>query len=157
MEKLTICLWFDGNGEEAARFYVDLFAESSIDSITRSPADYPAGKEGDVLTVNFTLADRSFLALNGGPFTAFNEAISLSIDCEDQAEVDRYWAALSHHPEKEQCGWVKDKFGLSWQIVPRRLPELLSGPDAAKAKRVMEAMMSMKKIDVAELEQAAAG
>jgi predicted 3-demethylubiquinone-9 3-methyltransferase (glyoxalase superfamily) len=155
MDKITPCLWFDGKAEEAANFYVGLFPESHIDEVTRSPSDYPSGKEGDVLTVAFTLSGNSFLGLNGGPRFPFTEAISLSIDCETQAEVDRYWEALSAHPENEQCGWVKDRFGVSWQVIPRVLPKLLADPDRAKAKRAMDAMMTMKKIDVAALAKAA--
>ena len=157
MDKLATCLWFDGNGEEAARFYVDIFPGSSIDEVTRSTVDYPGGKEGGVLIVTFTLFGRKFQALNGGNFFKFNEAISLSIACEDQAEVDRYWTALSAHPESERCSWLKDRFGLSWQIVPTLLPRLLADPDLAKARRAMEAMMQMKKIDIAAIERAAAG
>ncbi len=157
MDKISICLWFDGNAEEAATFYTGLFRDSRIDRVTRAPSDYPSGKEGKVLVVGFTLAGRSYIGLNGGPHFRFTEAISLSIDCADQAEVDRYWQALSAHPDNEQCGWVKDRFGLSWQIVPRLLPALLADADRAKAKRVMDAMMSMKKLDVAALERAAAG
>jgi predicted 3-demethylubiquinone-9 3-methyltransferase (glyoxalase superfamily) len=157
MSGITTCLWFDKNGEEAARFYVDIFPDSRIDMVTRSPRDYPSGAEGDVLTVDFTLMGRPFMALNGGPYFKFSEAISMSVDCADQEEVDRYWSALSAVPESEQCGWVKDKYGLSWQIVPRILPQLIADPDRAKAKRVMSAMMDMKKLDVAALEEAARG
>ncbi len=155
MEKITTCLWFDHNAEEAARFYVSLFPDSEITQIIRSPGDYPNGNAGDVLLVLFTLAGRSYSGLNGGPNFHFSEAISMSIDCADQAEVDRYWHALSAHPENEQCGWLKDKFGVSWQIVPRALPRLLSDPDSATRKRVFQAMMKMKKLDVATLERAA--
>jgi predicted 3-demethylubiquinone-9 3-methyltransferase (glyoxalase superfamily) len=154
VDKITTCLWFDHNAEEAARFYVGLFPDSHITDIIRSPGDYPNGKAGDVLLVLFKIAGRSFSGLNGGPNFLFSEAISMSIDGADQAEVDRYYAALSAHPENEQCGWAKDKFGLSWQIVPRAMPRLLSHPDPAKRKRVFEAMMKMKKIDVAALERA---
>jgi predicted 3-demethylubiquinone-9 3-methyltransferase (glyoxalase superfamily) len=157
-QKITPCLWFDGNADEAVRFYTSVFANSSIDQIQRSTVDYPGGKEGSVLIIAFTLAGQSYLALNGGPFEKFNTAISLSVDCEDQAEVDRFWTALTADGGTPvQCGWLKDKYGLSWQIVPRRLPELLSDPDTAKAKRVMEAMMQMVKIDVAKIEAAAVG
>ena len=157
-QKITPCLWFDDNAEEAVQFYTSVFPNSSIDQVQRSTVDYPGGKEGSVLMLTFTLAGQSYLALNGGPYEKFNNAISLSVDCADQAEVDRLWAALTADGGKPvQCGWLKDKFGLSWQIVPRRLPELLSDPDMAKAKRVMEAMMQMVKIDVAQLEAAHAG
>lgn len=155
MDPITPCLWFDGNAEEAAEFYVGLFPDSRIDVVTSAPADYPSGKAGDVLVIYFTLAGRSFMALNGGPGFPFTQAVSLSIDCADQAEVDRFWQALSAHPEAEACGWVRDRFGLSWQIIPRMLPRLLADPDRALARRAMEAMMDMKKIDLAALEAAA--
>lgn len=155
--KFTPCLWFDKNAEEAARFYVSLFPGSKVTKVHKAPADYPSGKRGDVLIVDFTLSGQAFNALNGGPFFKFNEAVSFIVDCEDQAEVDRLWKALSAVPEAEQCGWVKDRFGLSWQIVPKALGRLMSDPDPAKAKRVMEAMLEMKKLDVAALERAAKG
>jgi predicted 3-demethylubiquinone-9 3-methyltransferase (glyoxalase superfamily) len=155
--KFTPCLWFDGAAEEAARFYVSLFPGSKVNQVQKAPADYPAGKKGDVLLVDFTLAGQAFNALNGGPEFKFNEAVSFIIDCADQAEVDRLWKALSAVPQAEQCGWVKDRFGLSWQIVPRTLTRLLADPDPAKAKRVFDAMMTMKKLDVAGLERAAQG
>lgn len=155
-QKITPCLWFDGNAEEAVRFYTSVFKNSSIDDIHRSSVDYPGGKEGSVLLISFKLAGQSYQALNGGPHDTFNDAISLSVDCEDQAEVDRLWEALTADGGRPvQCGWLKDKYGLSWQIVPRRLPELLSAPDAAKVKRVMQTMMQMVKIDIAALERAA--
>ncbi|HUR62018.1 MAG TPA: VOC family protein [Candidatus Thermoplasmatota archaeon] len=156
--KLTPCLWFDRNGEEAARYYVSLFPGSRIDKVQRAPGDYPNGKEGDALLIEFTLAGQRFTALNGGPNFRFNEAVSFMVDCEDQAEVDRLWKALSHVPEAEQCGWCKDKYGLSWQIIPRALNRnMQEDKDPAKAKRVFEAMMDMKKLDVAKLEKAAKG
>jgi predicted 3-demethylubiquinone-9 3-methyltransferase (glyoxalase superfamily) len=156
-QKITPCLWFDRNAEEAVRFYTSVFANSTIDHVQRSTVDYPGGTEGSVLIIKFTLAGQSYLALNGGPSVKFNNAISLSVDCEDQAEVDRYWAALTADGGRPvQCSWLVDKYGLSWQIVPRRLPELLSDPDPAKARRVMQAMMQMVKIDIAKLEMAAA-
>ena len=157
-QKITPCLWFDGNGEAAVTFYTSVFAGSSIDDVHRSTVDTPSGKAGAVLLIKFTLAGQQYLALNGGPYDKFNDAISLSVDCEDQAEVDRLWATLTADGGRPvQCGWLKDKFGLSWQIVPRRLPELLSDPDTAKARRVMQAMLQMVKIDVAQLEAAAVG
>jgi predicted 3-demethylubiquinone-9 3-methyltransferase (glyoxalase superfamily) len=155
--KFTPCLWFDKNAEAAAKFYVSVFPNSKIDSVQKAPSDYPNGKKGDALVVDFTLAGQKFQALNGGPEFKFSEAISFSIDCEDQAEVDRMHKALSAVPQAEQCGWVKDKFGLSWQIVPRALTRLLADPDQKKAKRVFDAMMPMKKLDVAALERAAKG
>lgn len=157
-QKITPCLWFEGNAEEAVSFYTSIFPESSIQRVHRARLDTPGSKEGDVLFIEFTLAGQSYQALNGGPHEMFNDAISLSVDCADQAEVDRYWAALiAGGGRPVQCGWLKDKYGLSWQIVPRRLLELLSDPDAAKGKRVMEAMMKMVRLDVAAIEAAAAG
>jgi predicted 3-demethylubiquinone-9 3-methyltransferase (glyoxalase superfamily) len=155
MSKITPCLWFDGKAEEAATFYASLIPDSRVDKVHRAPADYPSGKAGDVLTVEFTLAGQPFVGLNGGPYFTFNEAVSFQIHAEDQEEVDRLTEALSAVPDAEQCGWVKDRFGLSWQIVPRRLTELMSDPDTTRAKRAMEAMMQMKRIDIAALERAA--
>ena len=152
---ITPCLWFDGQAEEAAKFYVSLFPDSLIDKVVKAPADFPSGKKGDVLVVDFTLMGRKFSGLNGGPYFKFNEAVSFTIPCENQAEVDRYWKALSAVPESEQCGWVKDRYGLSWQIVPTMLYRLLADPDRAKAGRVMETMLKMKKLDIAALERAA--
>ena len=152
---ITPCLWFDGQAEEAAKFYVSLFPDTHIDRVVKAPADFPSGKKGDVLLVEFTLMGRSFSGLNGGPYFKFNEAVSFTIPCKDQAEVDRYWKALSAVPESEQCGWVKDRYGLSWQIVPVVLDQLLADPDRAKAGRAMEAMLKMKKLDIAALERAA--
>ena len=154
--KVSPCLWFDGQAEEAADLYVSLIPDSRIDRVVRSPADTPSGPEGMVLLVEFTLAGQAFTALNGGPQFKFNESVSFVIDCEGQEEVDRLWEALSADEAAEQCGWLKDRFGLSWQVIPSALPRLLSDPDPAKAKRVMNAMLEMKKIDVAELERAAA-
>ncbi|KQW79840.1 VOC family protein [Brevundimonas sp. Root1279] len=155
--KIVPCLWFDKQAEEAAEFYVSLFPDSRIDGVDRAPSDYPAGKEGDVLLVQFTLAGSPFTALNGGDYFKFTEAVSFQIDCADQAECDRYTNALSAVPEAEQCGWVKDRYGLSWQIVPTMMTEILSDPDRAKAKRVFDAMMDMKRLDIAALEAAARG
>ena len=156
-QKITPCLWFDGNAEEAANFYASVLPDSRVDSVERAPADYPSGKEGDVLIVEFTLAGQKYTALNGGPYFKFNEAVSFQIECGDQAEVDRLTDQLSAVPEAEQCGWVKDKFGLSWQIVPRRLTELLADPDRERARRAFLAMMDMKRIDIAAIERAADG
>jgi predicted 3-demethylubiquinone-9 3-methyltransferase (glyoxalase superfamily) len=155
MSKIAPCLWFDGNAEEAANLYTSLLPDSRIDKVMRSPADTPSGPEGSVLVVEFTLAGQRFIGLNGGPQFRFNEAISFTIDCADQAEVDRLWQELSADESAEQCGWVKDRFGVSWQIIPSALPELLGDPDPAKARRVMQAMLKMKKIDIAALERAA--
>ncbi len=153
-QKIRPCLWFDGDAEEAVRFYTGVFPASSIDSVRRAKTDYPGGKAGAVLVIEFTLFDRHYLAMNGGQHHRFNDAISFSVDCEDQSEVDRYWEALtSGGGAPVQCGWLKDKYGLSWQVVPRRLPELLSDP--LRGARVMRAMMQMVKIDIAALEAAA--
>jgi len=157
MSDVTPCLWFDGKAEEAANFYTSLFPNSHVDAIHRAPSDYPSGREGDVLMVEFTLMDRPFTGLNGGPQFQFNEAISFQIPVETQAEADRFTDALSAVPEAEQCGWVKDRFGVSWQIVPRQLIRLLGAADPARAKRAFEAMMEMKRIDIAALERAADG
>jgi len=158
MDKISPCLWFDGDAEEAARLYTSLFPNSHIDSVDRSPADTPSGPEGTVITVNFTLAGRSYIALNGGPDFKFTEAVSFSIDCDDQAEVDRYWdALLADGGEPSVCGWLRDRFGLSWQVIPRQLPEMLSSEDRDAARRAMQAMLKMVKIDVAELERAYSG
>ena len=158
LDKITPCLWFDGQAAEAAAFYTSLFPNSQVTSVLRSPADNPSGEKGSVLTVDFTLDGRSFIALNGGPDFKFNEAISLSIDCDDQAEVDRYWDALiANGGEPSVCGWLKDRFGVSWQVVPRRLTEMYQSSDRAAAGRAMEAMLKMVKLDVAELERAFAG
>ncbi|MBB6124978.1 VOC family protein [Sphingobium subterraneum] len=153
---ISPCLWFDGNGEEAARFYVDLFPNSRIDAIARSPTDRPGGTAGDVLTVAFTLAGRSFTALNGGPMFTFNEAISMQAICETQDEIDRLWSALSANPDAEMCGWCKDRYGLSWQIVPARMNEWMADP-AVAARVFAKIMAPMKKIDIATLETAARG
>ena len=158
MSKITPCLWFDGVAEEAANFYVSLLPDSRIDKVQRSPADNPSTPEGAVLVVEFTLAGQPFMGLNGGPQFPFTEAVSFSISCEDQAEVDRLWDALTADGGKPvQCGWLKDRFGLSWQIVPKAMAKLLGGPDKAGAKRTMQAMMKMVKLDVAELERAYRG
>lgn len=157
MPAITPCLWFDGNAEEAAKFYAALFPDSHVDAVHRAPSDYPAGKAGGVLTVEFTLMGQPFTGLNGGPQFRFNEAISFQIPVETQAEADRFANALSAVPEAEQCGWVKDRFGLSWQIVPRQLVRLIGDADRARARRAFEAMMHMKRIDIAALERAADG
>ena len=158
VDKISPCLWFDGDAEEAARLYTSLFPDSHIDSVDRSPADTPSGPEGTVITVNFTLAGRSYIALNGGPDFKFTEAVSFSIDCDDQAEVDRLWdALLADGGEPSVCGWLRDRFGLSWQVIPRQLPEMLNSKDRDAARRAMQAMLKMVKIDVAELERAYSG
>ncbi len=155
MQKIVPCLWFNGDAEEAAEFYVSLIPDSKIDKVFRSPTDTPSGRAGTVLTVKFTLAGNNYIALNGGPQFPFTEAVSFQINCENQAEVDRLWAALTKGGTEIQCGWLKDRWGLSWQIVPTRLTELIFDPDTALARRVMVAMMKMVKIDIAKLEEAA--
>lgn len=157
MAEITPCLWFDGNAEEAANFYTSVLPDSRVDAVHRAPADYPAGKAGDVLMVELTLMGRSFTGLNGGPSFRFNEAISFQIPVETQADVDRFSDALSAVPEAEQCGWVKDRFGVSWQIVPRQVIRLFGSSDPARARRAFAAMMHMKRIDIATLERAADG
>ena len=155
MQKVTPCLWFDGQAEQAAGYYVSLLPDSRIDRVVRSPADTPSGPAGMVLAVQFTLAGTRFHGLNGGPQFPFTEAVSFQIACEDQAEVDRLWAALSAGGSPGQCGWLKDRWGLSWQVVPTRLFELLADPDPARSRRAMEAMLRMGKLNIAELERAA--
>ena len=156
MSAVYPCLWFDGNAEEAARFYAALLPDSRVEKVWRSPAETPSGPAGMVLTVDFTVAGQRFQGLNGGPHFRFNEAVSFVIDCADQAEVDRLWETLTANGgEPGPCGWLKDRFGLSWQIVPRRLDELLNDPDPERARRAMQAMLGMGKIEVAELERAA--
>src|SRR5689334_4175721 len=152
---ITPCLWFDGTAEEAANFYTSILPDSHVDAVHRAPNDYPSGKAGDVLLVEFTLMGQQFTSLNGGPFFKFNEAVSFQIPVETQAEVDRLSNALSAVPEAEQCGWVKDRYGLSWQIVPRQLMRLITDGDRARAKRAFDAMMQMKRIDIAAIERAA--
>ena len=155
--KIQPCLWFDHNAEEAARFYADTFPDSRIGAISRAPADYPAGKKGDVLTVEMTILGMPFLLLNGGPQFTFDEAISFQVATEDQAETDRYWKAIiDGGGEESVCGWCKDRFGLSWQITPKRLTQLMS-QGGETAVRAFEAMMHMKKIDIAALDRAVEG
>ena len=157
MQKVTPCLWFDGQAEQAAGYYVSLLPDSRIDRVVRSPADTPSGPAGMVLAVEFTLAGNKFSGLNGGPQFPFTEAVSFQIACEDQAEVDRLWAALSDSGSPGQCGWLKDRWGLSWQIVPARLFQLLADADPNRSRRAMEAMLMMSKLDIAALERAADG
>ncbi len=158
MTAITPCLWFNGTAEEAARFYTSIFPDSRIDHVARSAADNPSTQAGETLTVEFTLDGNAFLGLNGGPDFQFSEAISFVIDCKDQAEVDRYWDRLVEGGgEHSVCGWLKDKFGVSWQVTPRRLNELMNGPDRDGARRTMEVMLQMQKIDIAQLEAAYRG
>ncbi len=158
MPKLVPNLWFDKEAQEAAEFYVKVFPNSRIDRVSPAASDFPGGKKGDILTVDFTLDGNPFTGLNGGPEFTFDEAISFVIDCADQAEVDRYWEALVEGGgEHGPCGWLKDRFGLSWQVVPRRLDELFNSPNRDGAERAMEAMLQMGKLDVAQLEAAFEG
>lgn len=155
MPKITPFLWFDNQAEEAANFYASIFKNSKIkNNGNREGAPVPKGR---VMSASFQLEGMDFIAFNGGPHFKFNEAISLYVDCESQEEVDYYWSKLSEGGQIQQCGWLKDKFGVSWQIIPSALPKLLNDPDRDKAGRVMQAMLQMKKIDIAKLQQAANG
>ena len=155
-QKIKTFLWYDNKAEEAAEFYCSLFPDSRIISVSRFPEGSPA-PAGTAMTVEFELAGIRFVALNGGPVFHFTEAISLTVDCEDQQEVDRLWDKLTDGGTPSHCGWLKDRYGLSWQIIPGILPRLLSNSDAAVAQRVMSAMLQMAKIDIATLQQAANG
>jgi predicted 3-demethylubiquinone-9 3-methyltransferase (glyoxalase superfamily) len=154
MSKIAPCLWFDGEAEEAANFYVSLLPGSRIDHIQKNVVDSPSGKTGSVLVVEFTLAGQRYLALNGGMRFEYTHAISFQVDCADQAEVDRLWDALSDGGSIEQCGWLKDRYGVSWQIVPTVLVKMLRDPDPAKAQRIMRSMLQMGNLDTAGLEAA---
>ncbi len=147
-------LWYADKAEEAVAFYVSLLPHSRIDSVTALPADSPSGPAGSVKVVEFTLQGRPFLAINAGPLDPFNHAVSFVITCADQAEIDRLWTALSNGGSIEQCGWLKDRYGVSWQIVPAVLAEMMKDPDRARAKRVAEAMLGMVKLDIAGLQKA---
>ena len=154
----TICLWYDGGAEDAARFYARTFPDSSVGAVHRAPGDFPSGKQGDVLTVDFTVLGIPCLGLNGGPQFKHSEAFSFQIATADQAETDRYWnAIIGNGGEESECGWCKDKWGLSWQITPVALTQAFSDPDPAVAKRAFAAMMKMKKIDIAAIEAARRG
>jgi predicted 3-demethylubiquinone-9 3-methyltransferase (glyoxalase superfamily) len=155
--KIQPCLWFDGCAEEAARFYEATFPDSHVKGIHRAPGDFPGGSQGDVLTVEFTVLGMPFLGLNGGPQFRFDEAVSFQVSTEDQAETDRYWNAIVGNGGSEsECGWCKDRFGLSWQITPRRLTDLFN-EGGERARRAFEAMMTMRRIDIAALDAAVAG
>jgi predicted 3-demethylubiquinone-9 3-methyltransferase (glyoxalase superfamily) len=153
-QRITPCLWFDGQAEEAANHYVAIFKNSRITAISRY-GDAGPGAKGSVMTVAFELDGQAFTGLNGGPMFKFNEAISLMVSCESQAEVDLYWDKLCEGGKPGKCGWLKDKFGVSWQIVPTVLPELMTAKDAAKSQRVMAALLQMTKLDIGRLKQAA--
>lgn len=152
-QKISTCLWFDSKAEEAANFYVSVFDGSKILNVARY-GDGAPGPAGQVMTVEFEIEGRKFLALNGGPAFTFNEAISFVIDCSSQDEVDRYWSALTEGGSESQCGWLKDKFGVSWQVVPSVLGQLLGGPDPDGAQRAMQAMLGMRKLQISELQAA---
>ena len=153
MQKITPCLWFDGQADEAASFYVSLFKNSGISSVSRFGEGAP-GPAGSVMTVNFQIEGQELIALNGGPHFNFTEAISLFVNCETQEEVDELWAKLTEGGEEGQCGWLKDRYGLSWQIVPTALGQMLGDPDPEKSQRVMQAMLQMRKLDIAGLRRA---
>src|SRR5690242_15675133 len=156
--KNTICIWYDRGAEEAATFYAKTFPDSSVGASQRAPGDFPDGKQGDVLVVEFTVMGIPCIGLNGGPMFKQSEAFSFQVATEDQAETDRYWNAIvGNGGEESQCGWCKDKWGFSWQITPRVLIEAMDNPDRAAAKRAFEAMMTMRKIDVARIEAALRG
>ena len=156
MPTITPSLWYSREAEEAANFYASIFPDSRVDSVTTLPSDSPSGPAGSVKIVEFTLLGQPFEAFSAGPLDQFNHAISLSVSCDTQEEVDRYWDALLQGGTPEQCGWLKDRYGLCWQIVPKVLATLIADPDREKAKRVTDAMLSMVKLDIAELERAAA-
>ncbi len=156
--KNTICIWYDGGALEAARFYAETFPDSRVGAVMRAPGDYPSGKQGDVLTVEFTVLGIPCVGLNGGPAFKQTEAFSFMVATDDQAETDRLWNAIVGNGGQESaCGWCKDRWGLSWQITPRALTDALAGPDRAVAKRVFDAMMTMRKIDIATIEAARRG
>ena len=156
--KNTICIWYERDAVDAANFYAKTFPDSAVGTIYRAPGDYPAGKQGDVLTVEFTVAGISCIGLNGGPYCKHSEAFSFQIATDDQAETDHLWnAVVGNGGQESECGWCKDKWGLSWQITPRALTDAIADPDQAAAKRAFDAMMTMKKIDIAAIEAARRG
>lgn len=156
--KNTICLWYDDGALDAAQFYARTFPDSSVGAVHRAPGDYPSGKQGDILTVEFTVMGVACLGLNGGPAFTHNEAFSFQVATEDQAETDRLWNAIVDNGGQESaCGWCKDRWGLSWQITPRVLIEAISHPDPQAAKRAFDAMMDMRKIDIATIQAALRG
>jgi predicted 3-demethylubiquinone-9 3-methyltransferase (glyoxalase superfamily) len=158
MSKISPCLWFNGDAEEAANFYVSLLPDSKIDTVARNSTDGPGGKAGTVLVVEFTVAGQHFMAINGGMKVEYTHAVSFKIDCADQAEVDHLWNALLAGGGKEsRCGWLTDRYGVSWQIVPTALPKYIGGPDKAGAARAMQAMLGMVKLDIAGLKRAYEG
>jgi predicted 3-demethylubiquinone-9 3-methyltransferase (glyoxalase superfamily) len=157
IQKITPFLWYSTQAEEAARFYASVFPDSSVDGVTTLQSESPSGPAGSVKVVDFTLSGQSFVAMSAGPLDPFNHAVSFVVNCDDQAEIDRYWNALLEGGAPEQCGWLKDRFGLSWQIVPTALGQMMSDPDKAKAKRVSDAMLKMVKLDLPALQAAYEG
>jgi 2-polyprenyl-6-hydroxyphenyl methylase/3-demethylubiquinone-9 3-methyltransferase len=158
LSKNTICLWYDGTAQDAASFYARTFPDSTVGAVHRAPGDYPAGRQGDVLMVEFTVMGIPCLGLNGGPGIQHNEAFSFQVATDDQAETDRLWnAIINNGGQASECGWCKDRWGLSWQISPRALTDAVTGPDRAAAKRAFDAMMQMSKIDIAAIEAARRG
>jgi predicted 3-demethylubiquinone-9 3-methyltransferase (glyoxalase superfamily) len=157
VQKITPFLWYSKEAEEAAAFYVSIFPDSRVNRVSTLPSESPSGPPGSVKIVDFVLFGQSFVAMTAGPLDPFNHAVSFVVNCEDQAEIDRYWNALQRGGSPEQCGWLKDRYGLSWQIVPTILAELMTDPDQAKAKRAADAMLKMVKIDIAGLKAAHAG
>lgn len=152
--KIAPFLWYAREAEEAARFYTSIFPDSHVDSVTTLPADSPSGPAGSVMVVEFTLAGQPFMAMSAGQLDPFNHAVSFMVECRDQAEIDRYWEALGAGGTTEACGWLRDRYGLSWQIAPTALFDMMKDPDRAAARRASEAMLTMKKIDLAALERA---
>jgi predicted 3-demethylubiquinone-9 3-methyltransferase (glyoxalase superfamily) len=157
VQKITPFLWYSREAEEAAAFYVSIFPDSRVNRVSTLPSESPSGPPGSVKIVDFVLFGQSFVAMTAGPLDPFNHAVSFVVNCEDQAEIDRYWNALLRGGSAEQCGWLKDRYGLSWQIVPTVLAELMTDPDQAKGKRAADAMLKMVKIDIAALKAAHAG
>ncbi len=157
MQKITPFLWYSKEAEEAAKFYASIFPNSRVTRVVAMPSESPSGPPGSVKVVEFELFGQRFTAMSAGPLDPFNHAVSFVVSCEDQAELDRYWNALLQGGSAEQCGWLKDRYGLSWQIIPSILPKLMGDPDKAKAKRASDAMMKMVKIDIAALQAAYAG
>ena len=157
MQKITPFLWYSKEAEEAAAFYASIFPDSRVTRVTALPSESPSGPPGSVKIVEFVLFGQPFMAMSAGPLDPFNHAVSFVVNCADQTELDRYWHALLEGGSAEQCGWLKDRFGLSWQIVPKMLDDLIAAPDRAKAKRASDAMMKMVKIDIAALQAAFAG
>ncbi len=155
--KIVPSLWYAEAADEAARFYASIFPDSQVDQVTEMPADSPSGPAGSVKLVEFTLVGQPFMAISAGPLDTFNHAISFVVECEDQAEIDRYWEALGRGGEIEQCGWLRDRYGVSWQIVPRALGEMMKAPDREAARRAAEAMLGMKKLDLGSLRRAFRG